>query len=322
MKSRHWLLLLVQLPANPSSARVSLWRKLRAGGALSVTNGAWVLPESENSRTMFEQLATAARSDKGSAAVFFSARMDKAESAALKPLEWVSALLPLTASAAFCIAFIQAKRAAPRGLRRQLALTFCALFAVGLFVIGMEEISWMQRVFDIPTPALFAENQQQEMNLHNMHSIVIGQTYKIAMFAGLVLLPFLIDAAPRNRLFELIDDFLPSRFVFALSAPWVAFNYNEWNFLASQLFVTLTLAILACYLKAAWDRRDSREAALFGMIAAFIVIAQPLLLILGDRFVRMWDASEYVEFFIALGLSFYCAETMTRLAARYRAVKP
>jgi hypothetical protein len=239
-----------------------------------------------------------------------------------RPLEWISALLPLVASIGFCIAFVQAKRAPQRDLRRRLNLIFCALFAFGLFVIGMEEISWMQRVFAISTPALFAENQQQEMNLHNMHSIVIGQTYKIAMFVGLVLLPFLADTAPRNRLFELISDFLPSRFILALSAPWVAFNYNEWNFLASQLFVTLTLAILACYIKAASDRRDLREMVLFVAIAVFIVVAQPIFLALGDRFVRMWDASEYVEFFIALGLSFYCAETMTRLAARYRAAKP
>ena len=31
----------------------------------------------------------------------------------------------------------------------------------------------------------------------------------------------------------------------------------------------------------------------------------------------MWDASEYVELFIALGLAFYTAETITRLAERY-----
>lgn len=234
-----------------------------------------------------------------------------------KPLEWLSALLPLTASLTFCAAFLITLRAPERDLRRRAALALCALFAFALFIIGMEEISWMQRVFGIATPALFAENQQREMNLHNMHSIVIGQTHKAIMFAALVLLPFIRDTAPQNRFFDLIADFLPSRLIFAVSAPWVAFNYNEWNFLASQMYVTLTLAILVCYVKAAWDRGDAREIALFGTVAAFIVLVQPLFLVLGDRFVRMWDASEYVELFIALGLAFYTAETITRLAARY-----
>jgi Protein ChrB, N-terminal len=41
----RWLLLLAQLPRTPSSARVALWRRLRAAGATTMVNGAWVLPE-------------------------------------------------------------------------------------------------------------------------------------------------------------------------------------------------------------------------------------------------------------------------------------
>jgi len=40
-----WLLLVAQLPAQPSSARVQLWRHLRAAGAVSLQNGVWVLPD-------------------------------------------------------------------------------------------------------------------------------------------------------------------------------------------------------------------------------------------------------------------------------------
>jgi hypothetical protein len=42
-----WLLLLTQLPKTPSSARVALWRHLRAAGATSIVNSAWVLPETD-----------------------------------------------------------------------------------------------------------------------------------------------------------------------------------------------------------------------------------------------------------------------------------
>lgn len=40
----EWLLFLSQLPANPSSLRVNVWRKLRAAGAMGLQNGVWVLP--------------------------------------------------------------------------------------------------------------------------------------------------------------------------------------------------------------------------------------------------------------------------------------
>jgi hypothetical protein len=40
-----WLLFLAQLPKSPSSARVALWRRLRAAGATTMVNSAWVLPE-------------------------------------------------------------------------------------------------------------------------------------------------------------------------------------------------------------------------------------------------------------------------------------
>ena len=39
-----WLLLLAQLPKSPSSARVALWRRMRAAGATTMVNSAWVLP--------------------------------------------------------------------------------------------------------------------------------------------------------------------------------------------------------------------------------------------------------------------------------------
>jgi len=54
--SSGWLLLLVQLPSKPSSARVALWRRLRAVGATTMVNGAWVLPDTASHAEFFEQL--------------------------------------------------------------------------------------------------------------------------------------------------------------------------------------------------------------------------------------------------------------------------
>jgi hypothetical protein len=54
--SPGWLLFLAQLPSRPSSARVALWRRLRAAGATTMVNGAWVLPETDSHAKFFDQL--------------------------------------------------------------------------------------------------------------------------------------------------------------------------------------------------------------------------------------------------------------------------
>jgi hypothetical protein len=55
-RTSRWLLLLTQLPKTPSSARVALWRRLRAAGAATMVNSAWVLPETATHAELLEQL--------------------------------------------------------------------------------------------------------------------------------------------------------------------------------------------------------------------------------------------------------------------------
>ena len=42
--SFEWLLVLVQVPAQPSRHRVAVWRELRRSGAVPVSPGTWVIP--------------------------------------------------------------------------------------------------------------------------------------------------------------------------------------------------------------------------------------------------------------------------------------
>jgi|GEM_PF-1082397 len=236
-----------------------------------------------------------------------------------KPLEWASALLPLASSMAFAYAFWRILSSEQHDSQRTVSLVLAALFAVTLFVIGMEEISWMQRVFGIETPGIFAGNQQQEMNLHNMHSILFGNAHKMAMIFGLILLPFLVETAPKNALLDALRDFLPGRFVLIVSAPFMAFNYNGWNLFLTPLTVALAVFILLAHARIAGERGDWGERRLFRALAAFVVVAQGLFLALGERFVRTWDTSEYGEMFMALGLALFSWEATARLLARYPA---
>ncbi|MDB5395104.1 MAG: hypothetical protein JWM91_2610 [Rhodospirillales bacterium] len=67
---RRWLILLAQLPASPSSARVAVWRRLRAAGAIGLMNGASVLPDTAVARRLFEEIAASAHEHGGQAFVF------------------------------------------------------------------------------------------------------------------------------------------------------------------------------------------------------------------------------------------------------------
>lgn len=66
----RWLLFLPQLPAANSTARVSLWRQLKSAGATGATQGAWILPSSEASATVFARLAQTTREHGGIGLVF------------------------------------------------------------------------------------------------------------------------------------------------------------------------------------------------------------------------------------------------------------
>ena len=56
------------------------------------------------------------------------------------------------------------------------------VLALALFVVAMEEISWGQRIFDIPTPTFFEEhNFQGELSIHNL-----GETWDYLHLAYMV----------------------------------------------------------------------------------------------------------------------------------------
>ncbi len=44
-QSVRWLVLVVRVPADPSRHRVAVWRELRRAGAVSLGQGAWVVPD-------------------------------------------------------------------------------------------------------------------------------------------------------------------------------------------------------------------------------------------------------------------------------------
>jgi hypothetical protein len=68
-KKRQWLLLVTNLPGQNQTLRMRIWRALKAAGAGLLRDGVYVLPETPDSRQMFEEQAREIRSVAGSVQV-------------------------------------------------------------------------------------------------------------------------------------------------------------------------------------------------------------------------------------------------------------
>jgi len=51
-----WILALPQLPASPSTLRVTVWRRMKDAGTLGLQNGVWLLPDNETYAQFAEEL--------------------------------------------------------------------------------------------------------------------------------------------------------------------------------------------------------------------------------------------------------------------------
>ena len=71
-KTRRWLLLHYQLPAQPTASRVYIWRKLKRLGALLWLDAAWVLPDTPHTREQFQWLSAEIVELKGEAATWLA----------------------------------------------------------------------------------------------------------------------------------------------------------------------------------------------------------------------------------------------------------
>jgi hypothetical protein len=210
-------------------------------------------------------------------------------------VEWLSAGLLFAAAGCLFYAFV---RAGPKQ-RTQAAIS--GLFAAAFLLIALEEVSWFQRVFDLKTPAgLLAANQQEELNLHNLHSNLAELLYYGGAFCLLLLLPYFClitggDLAPG------IPPAALGVFLIGASAPLAGHNYDMWNIFPIQISFFATCLMLARLGASAAHSSQLHLAATLGLALVSLVVTQSVFLTFGAGLIRLWDVTEYKELFIASG---------------------
>ena len=81
-----WLVLVVRVPAEPSRHRVAVWRELRRAGALSLGQGAWVIPEVPVFADGIARTVELAERGGGEVVVLNAAGRDESDAARLEAL--------------------------------------------------------------------------------------------------------------------------------------------------------------------------------------------------------------------------------------------
>jgi hypothetical protein len=223
-------------------------------------------------------------------------------------VESLSATFSFLACGLFVYIFLLLRRQARP--TKVLYLITSLSFASAFFLLGMEEVSWFQRVLSIDTPEFLQDNIQSELNLHNFATNYIENVYYFSSFVFLILLPFINDRTLLLGRSSLLSFFAPSRFILLVSAIFAAYNYDMWRILLTQLTFFMTLFILTYY---AWSCRRLRENLFVALtVVTLYVLTQAFFLAFGDNFVRGWDSTEYKEFFIPLAYLLYAFEILRK----------
>lgn len=211
-------------------------------------------------------------------------------------VETGSAVAPFIGAA---VLFVAAARPA---VQRPVRLTVLASGAF-LLLVGLEEVSWFQRVANFSTPDwLDGINSQREFNLHNVETGLTETLYYLGAFALCVFARLRADPTSGSRLLP-----RPCLAVCMSGAVACALNYDTWQvgYFQVAYFTALAQVVVLALLYRSANRS---QAVLLAATAASMLAVQLALLILGHRFERLWDATELREFVISLSFLGYAVQ--------------
>jgi len=201
----------------------------------------------------------------------------------------------------------------PRFVRQKqwLAVALIATLSLVLFVMGMEEISWGQRVFQWQTTAYFSEhNVQGETNLHNLNTQLFQNMLFFGGFILLAVLPFFYEQLTKTlqkiASLKFLINFMPEQWMLVAFGAGLMFTdpFNapygfHWGSICFQLIATLGL--LWATARRARNNSEQYRRALWALWCAVTVLT----LSLGCD--KLWQLNqglptEYIKLFINFGI--------------------
>lgn len=205
--------------------------------------------------------------------------------------------------------------------RQWLNIGIAAVFAATMFLIGMEEISWGQRILKIESSEFFLENNMQgETNLHNLDTNLSETIFYAGGVVFLVLLPFLnalaVKLIRKLKHFASLEKFLPSAWLLVPFTALLAFtgkgNITDRPILIA-IFIMGFVAVVARIIIELWKRRYMWAFVTSAILAIALIGSYTFLNFNAEVLqVRQWHYTEYLELVIELGLLAYTIDVVIR----------
>lgn len=217
------------------------------------------------------------------------------------PVEWLSAVFAFAAGLSIGAVAVARLRGAAAGPSRWSALALLGVAGLSV-LIGLEEVSWFQRVFDIESPAAVQGRNQAEFNLHNGATALSENLYYVGGFVLLVAIPGLLRSISLPDRWSGLTEVLPGPMVLYGSVWAAALVYEMWEIVPIQMTFFASLAVLVT------DPRRFGRLQLGPMVAAVMLGIAAVFLLGGERMIRSWDDTEVRELLLALGFLLYGIE--------------
>lgn len=212
-------------------------------------------------------------------------------------------------------------------IRKQYSLTVLFLIGAGLFfVIGMEEISWMQRIVGRESSEFFlVHNMQGETNLHNFNNALSEKLYYTGGFILLTLMPYYrqkISGLLNKLNLGIFEPLLPAAWLLLPFLATVGFAHGRAfgpsiGTLSLTSFIMVVVSIFICLDLLNKNRQNVLvfSSLLLSLIIIVTAFATYNFIDYESLGLRVWFYSEYREMFIALGITLYSLD-------RFWALKP
>lgn len=230
------------------------------------------------------------------------------------PVEYLSAIASFMASIIWLLFAVHSLA------KRRWRFFLIAFLIMGmLLLIGLEEISWGQRIVNAESSEYFTMNNMQgETNLHNLNTALSEKIFYTLGVVALVVVPFYGDklrSVFRKLRLGWLETFLPSAWILVPFSVIIGLAGRAIIFWVSILFVTVFSFIILMFETDRFGRkRYALQAA--GRAASGVLLLVTSLVFINFNYdaygVRFWLGTEYLELFIAVGLLVYTIDFIFR----------